>query len=201
VIDDDLKVNQMIDEEKADLDLEAGQEIEIEVEKNQEIEAKNHEKMTPLGIDDHDQEIATKIESLIEIDDRDLILEKEKLKMKHLWIHFVLLIKQLKMTKEVVAVVINLDLLQVLPLLLTRIMTHQKPKELVPVLEAVLLNASHEVEHQSAVHVVEVAVEVEIVEIEVVQEKNRAKESNDQNVQDQVLGQGRKKNEKHQQKI
>lgn len=96
VIDDDQEVNQMIDEEKVDLDLVAGQEIEIEVEKNPEIEAKNHEKMILLEIDDHDREM---IESQIVIDDHDLVLEKEKLKMKHLWIHFVLLIKQLKMTK------------------------------------------------------------------------------------------------------
>ena len=96
VIDDDQEVNQMIDEEKVDLDLVAGQEIEIEVERNPEIEAKNHEKMILLEIDDHDREM---IESQIVIDDHDLVLEKEKLKMKHLWIHFVLLIKQLKMTK------------------------------------------------------------------------------------------------------
>lgn len=96
VIDDDQEVNQMIDEEKVDLDLVAGQEIEIEVEKNPEIEAKNHEKMILLEIDDHDREM---IESQIVIDDHDPVLEKEKLKMKHLWIHFVLLIKQLKMTK------------------------------------------------------------------------------------------------------
>ena len=96
VIDDDQEVNQMIDEEKVDLDLVAGQEIEIEVEKNPEIEAKNHEKMILLEIDDHDRGM---IESRIVIDDHDLVLEKEKLKMKHLWIHFVLLIKQLKMTK------------------------------------------------------------------------------------------------------
>ena len=96
VIDDDQEVNQMIDEEKVDLDLVAGQEIEIEVEKNPETEAKNHEKMILLEIDDHDREM---IESQIVIDDHDLVLEKEKLKMKHLWIHFVLLIKQLKMTK------------------------------------------------------------------------------------------------------
>ena len=96
VIDDDQEVNQMIDGEKVDLDLVAGQEIEIEVEKNPEIVAKNHEKMILLEIDDHDREM---IESQIVIDDHDLVLEKEKLKMKHLWIHFVLLIKQLKMTK------------------------------------------------------------------------------------------------------
>ena len=96
VIDDDQEVNQMIDEEKVDLDLVAGQEIEIEVEKSPEIGAKNHEKMILLEIDDHDREM---IESQIVIDDHDLVLEKEKLKMKHLWIHFVLLIKQLKMTK------------------------------------------------------------------------------------------------------
>ena len=96
VIDDDQEVNQMIDEEKVDLGLVAGQEIEIEVEKNQETEAKNHEKMILLEIDDHDRGM---IESRIVIDDRDLVPEKEKLKMKHLWIHFVLLIKQLKMTK------------------------------------------------------------------------------------------------------
>ena len=96
VIDDDQEVNQMIDGEKVDLDLVAGQEIEIEVEKNPETEAKNHEKMILLEIDDHDREM---IESQIVIDDHDLVLEKEKLKMKHLWIHFVLLIKQLKMTK------------------------------------------------------------------------------------------------------
>ena len=96
VIDDDQEVNQMIDEEKVDLDLVAGQEIEIEVEKNPETEAKNHEKMILQEIDDHDREM---IESQIVIDDHDLVLEKEKLKMKHLWIHFVLLIKQLKMTK------------------------------------------------------------------------------------------------------
>ena len=96
VIDDDQEVNQMIDEEKVDLDLVAGQEIEIEVEKNPETEAKNHEKMILQEIDDHDREM---IESQIAIDDHDLVLEKEKLKMKHLWIHFVLLIKQLKMTK------------------------------------------------------------------------------------------------------
>ena len=96
VIDDDQEVNQMIDEEKVDLDLVAGQEIEIEVERNPEIEAKNHEKMILLEIDDHDREM---IESQIVIDDHDPVLEKEKLKMKHLWIHFVLLIKQLKMTK------------------------------------------------------------------------------------------------------
>ena len=96
VIDDDQEVNQMIDEEKVDLDLVAGQEIEIEVEKSPEIGAKNHEKMILLEIDDHDREM---IESQIVIDDHDLVLEKEKLKMKYLWIHFVLLIKQLKMTK------------------------------------------------------------------------------------------------------
>ena len=96
VIDADQEVNQMIDEEKVDLDLVAGQEIEIEVEKNPETEAKNHEKMILQEIDDHDREM---IESQIAIDDHDLVLEKEKLKMKHLWIHFVLLIKQLKMTK------------------------------------------------------------------------------------------------------
>ena len=96
VIDDDQEVNQMIDEEKVDLGLVAGQEIEIEVEKNQETEAKNHEKMILLEIDDHDRGM---IEGRIVIDDHDLVLEKEKLKMKHLWIHFVLLIKQLKMTK------------------------------------------------------------------------------------------------------
>ena len=96
VIDDDQEVNQMIDEEKVDLDLVAGQEIEIEVEKNPETEAKNPEKMILLEIDDHDRGM---IESQIVIDDHDLVLEKEKLKMKHLWIHFVLLIKQLKMTK------------------------------------------------------------------------------------------------------
>jgi len=96
VIDDDQEVNQMIDGEKVDLDLVAGQEIEIEVERNPEIAAKNHEKMILLEIDDHDREM---IENQIVIDDHDLVLEKEKLKMKHLWIHFVLLIKQLKMTK------------------------------------------------------------------------------------------------------
>jgi len=96
VIDDDQEVNQMIDEEKVDLDLVAGQEIEIEVEKNPETEAKNPEKMILLEIDDHDRGM---IESRIVIDDHGLVLEKEKLKMKHLWIHFVLLIKQLKMTK------------------------------------------------------------------------------------------------------
>ena len=96
VIDDDQEVNQMIDEEKVDLGLVAGQEIEIEVEKNPETEAKNHEKMILLEIDDHDRGM---IEGRIVIDDHDLVLEKEKLKMKHLWIHFVLLIKQLKMTK------------------------------------------------------------------------------------------------------
>ena len=96
VIDDDQEVNQMIDGEKVDLDLVAGQEIEIEVEKNPEIGVKKHEKMILLEIDDHDREM---IESQIVIDDHDLVLEKEKLKMKHLWIHFVLLIKQLKMTK------------------------------------------------------------------------------------------------------
>ena len=96
VIDDDQEVNQMIDEEKVDLDLVAGQEIEIEVEKNPETEAKNPEKMILLEIDDHDRGM---IKSRIVIDDHGLVLEKEKLKMKHLWIHFVLLIKQLKMTK------------------------------------------------------------------------------------------------------
>jgi hypothetical protein len=81
-------------------------------------------------------------------------------------------------------------------------MTHQKPKELVKraVPEAALQNASHEAEHLSVVHAVEVAAEVETVETEVVQEKNRPKESNDRNVHDQVHGRGRKKNEKHQQK-
>ena len=52
--------------------------------------------MILLEIDDHDRGM---IESRIVIDDHGLVLEKEKLKMKHLWIHFVLLIKQLKMTK------------------------------------------------------------------------------------------------------
>ena len=60
-------------------------------------------------------------------------------------------------------------------------MTHQKPKELAKrvVPEAALQNASLEAEHQSVVHGVEVAAEVETVETEVVQEKNRPKESND----------------------
>jgi len=191
VRDNDQEVNQMIDEEKVDLDLGAGQEIE----KNPEIEAQNHEKTIHPEISDHDREM---IESQIEIDDRVLVQEKEKLKMKHLWIHFVLLIKQLKMTKETVDVVINLVHLQVLHL--TQIMTHQKRNELAKkaVLKAALQNASHEAEHQSVVRAVEVVTEVEIVEIEVAQEKNLAKEKNDRNVQDQ--GQGRKKNEKHQQK-
>ena len=94
VIDGDREVNHMIGEEKVDLVV--GQEIGIEVVKNQEIEAKNREKMILPGIDDRGPRM---IEGQIEIDDRDRVLEKEKLKMKHLWIHFVLLIKQLKMTK------------------------------------------------------------------------------------------------------
>lgn len=94
VIDGDREVNHMIGEEKVDLVV--GQEIGIEVVKNQEIEAKNREKMILPGIDDRDPRM---IEGPIEIDDHDRVLEKEKLKMKHLWIHFVLLIKQLKMTK------------------------------------------------------------------------------------------------------
>ena len=81
-------------------------------------------------------------------------------------------------------------------------MTHQKPNELAKraVREAALQSASLEAEHQNVVRAVEVAAEVEIVEIEVVQEKNRAKESNDRNVHDQGHGQDRKKNERHQQK-
>lgn len=198
MIDDDREVNQMIDEE--DPDLVAGQEIEIEVVKNPEIEAKNHEKTILREIDDQDRRI---IEGQIEIDARDLVLEKEKLKMRHLWTHFVLLIKQLKMTKEAEDVVIMIDRLQVLHLLLTQIMIHRKPNELdrkvVPeaVLEAALQNASQEAEHQSAVHAAVAVAEVEIVEIEVGQEKNPLI---DQDVQDQDLGQDRKKNEKHQPK-
>ena len=81
-------------------------------------------------------------------------------------------------------------------------MTLQKPNELAKraILEAALQSASLEAEHQNVVRAVEAVAEVEIVEIEVVQEKNRAKESKDRNVHDQVHGQGRKKNEKHQQK-
>ena len=81
-------------------------------------------------------------------------------------------------------------------------MTHQKPNELAKraAPEAALRSASLEAEHQNVVRAVEVAAEVEIVEIEVVQEKNRAKESNDRNVHDQGQGQDRKKNERHQQK-
>lgn len=100
-------------------------------------------------------------------------------------------------------VVIMIDRLQVLHLLLTQIMIHRKPNELdrkvVPeaVLEAALQNASQEAEHQSAVHAAVAVAEVEIVEIEVGQEKNPLI---DQDVQDQDLGQDRKKNEKHQPK-
>lgn len=201
VIDGDREVNQMIGVEKVDLDLVVGQEIGIEVVKNQEIESKNHAKMILPGIEDRDPRM---IEGQIEIDDHDPVLEKEKLKMKHLWIHFVLLIKQLKMTKETVDAVIMIDRLQVLHLLLTRIMTLQKPNELdkrvVPeaVLGVALQNASQEVEHQNVVHAAVVLAEVEIVEIEVTQEKNRP---SDRDVLDQDHAQDRKKNEKHQQKI
>ena len=110
----------------------------------------------------------------------------------------------MKRNKEAVDAVTMIDRLQVLHLLLTRIMTLQKPRELdkrvVPeaVLEVALQNASQEVEHQSVVHAAVVLAEVEIVEIEVTQEKSRL---SDRDVPDQDHAQDRKKNEKHQQKI
>ena len=110
----------------------------------------------------------------------------------------------MKRNKETVDAVTMTDRLQVLHLLLTRIMTLQKPNELdkrvVPeaVLGVALQNASQEVEHQNVVHAAVVLAEVEIVEIEVTQEKNRL---SDRDVQDQDHAQNQKKNEKHQQKI
>ena len=116
--------------------------------------------------------------------------------------HSQIIKKILNRNKEAVGVAINLVRLQVLHRHLTQIMTHQKPNELAKraVREAAHQSASLEAEHQNVVRAVEVAAEVEIVEIEVVQEKNRAKESNDRNVHDQGHGQDRKKNERHQQK-